>query len=252
MCGGVPRPRYCRRGYALAKSKIVQRAKVSAHAGALLAMSAVTASMVVPRSLSELPLSLPRDGMTRGEPPSVIADVPPPLQSRLRAHLASRAPGLPERDRLRLAAAILEEAARAGLDPLFLLAVIEVESRCDTEALSESGARGLMQVLPSTLRGEAARSRLLADDPSDPVLNVKAGVRYYLRLLRLFGSPDLALMAYNAGPNRISSYLRSGSIPDRFRAYPRRVHAELGRLRRTMTDKPAPLVAASEGALPVE
>jgi len=75
------------------------------------------------------------------------------------------------------------------------------------------------------------------------VLNVRAGVRYFRRLVRTFGSTDLALMAYNAGPNRILGYLREGGIPQRFRGYPRRVDVELRRLRRSLGQEPAPRLA---------
>jgi soluble lytic murein transglycosylase-like protein len=145
---------------------------------------------------------------------------------------------------VRLTAAILEEAELAGLDPLFVLAVIEVESGYDPAALSGRGAQGLMQLRPATLRGEAARSGLVGDDPNDPVFNVMAGVRYYHRLLRTFKSHDLALMAYNAGPNRISGYLRAGEVPERFHVYPRRVHSEFERLRRKLALEPWAVAAA--------
>jgi len=152
---------------------------------------------------------------------------------RLSTILAVRMPDLPEDDRLRLATAIAEEAAAARLDPLFVLAVIEVESGFDAEAVSNRGAQGLMQLKPSTLRGEAERSRLTLDDPGDPVINVRAGIRYYRRLLDAFRqNHDLALMAYNAGPQRISRLIREeGGVPDRYRGYARRVNAELRRLR---------------------
>jgi soluble lytic murein transglycosylase-like protein len=152
----------------------------------------------------------------------------------LEALLANRMPTLPEADRTRLADAIYDEAKAASLDPLFVLAVIAVESGFDHVAESQAGARGLMQLRPSTLRKEAARSNLsLEIDPDDPILNVRAGIRYYQRLVRAFGSTDLALMAYNAGPNRILRYLEEdGAVPDRFRAYPRRIHREHGRLAR--------------------
>ncbi len=223
----------------------------------MLAVGALSASMAVPRTLSEVPLAPPPDSEA---PDQLSCEIPIacPRPQRdgperlVRAHLASRVPGLPELDRVRLAAAILEEAELAGIDPLLVLAVIEVESRYDPNALSGRGARGLMQLRPSTLRHEVARWRLSGDDPSDPVLNVKAGVRYYARLLRTFGSPDLALMAYNAGPNRIGSYLRSGDLPDRFQAYPRRVHSELRRLRKLLAVKSPALVAAREGAVAVQ
>jgi soluble lytic murein transglycosylase-like protein len=158
---------------------------------------------------------------------------------QVEAHLKVRARGLPESERIGLAAVILDEAARARLDPLFILAIIEVESGFDPEALSDRGARGLMQLLPSTLHHEASRWRLPAGDPTDPVLNVRTGVRYYQRLLRAFKSHELALMAYNAGPSRIRGYLKAGPVPDRFRGYPRRVRAELRRIRQRAAPEPA-------------
>jgi len=97
-----------------------------------------------------------------------------------------------------------------------------------------------MQLRPSTLRSELQRARLPDWDTSDPVVNVRGGVRYYQRLLRIFKSQDAALMAYNAGPKRISDYLKKGHVPERFRAYPRRVRAEVRRLRRRQSlDGPA-------------
>jgi soluble lytic murein transglycosylase-like protein len=149
-------------------------------------------------------------------------------------------PGLPESDRTRLADVIYDEAKAASLDPLFVLAVIAVESGFDHGAESDRGARGLMQLRPETLRREAARSRLKGEDPDDPILNVRAGVRYFRRLVRAFGSTDLALMAYNAGPNRILRYLEEeGEVPDRFLVYPQKVAGELQRLQR----RPRPQVA---------
>jgi soluble lytic murein transglycosylase-like protein len=141
-------------------------------------------------------------------------------------------PNVEAADRNRLAAVIYEEAKAASLDPFFVLALIAVESGFDHVAESERGARGLMQLRPSTLRSEAERSRLGAD-LDDPVLNVRAGIRYLRRLVQAFGSTDVALMAYNAGPNRILRYLQDeGAIPERFLVYPEKVNGELKRLRR--------------------
>lgn len=149
-------------------------------------------------------------------------------------------------ERLRLAAAISSEASEAGLDPLFVLALIEVESGFDADAVSHRGARGLMQLRPATFRREVERHGLEAGGPEDPVVNVRAGIRYYARLLRDFRmNHELALMAYNAGPQRISKLRREdGGIPERFRAYPRRVHAELRRLQGERR------MALAEGAAP--
>jgi hypothetical protein len=153
-------------------------------------------------------------------------------QRALESILAEKMPNVEAADRNRLAAVIYEEAKAASLDPFFVLALIAVESGFDHVAESERGARGLMQLRPSTLRSEAERSRLGAD-LDDPVLNVRAGIRYLRRLVQAFGSTDVALMAYNAGPNRILRYLQDeGAIPERFLVYPEKVNGELKRLRR--------------------
>ncbi len=210
-------------------------------AGALLAIAMVAVAAVVPTSLGEVPLRLPRIETFISAACGGATPCPSPERLRwladLETLLALRMPDLAESDRTRLADVIYEESKAASLDPAFILAVIAVESGFDHVAESERGARGLMQLRPSTLRREAQRSRLQGD-PEDPVLNVQAGVRYYRRLLRAFGSPDLALMAYNAGPNRILRYLdEEGAIPERFHEYPRRVRGELRRLRRQISPK---------------
>jgi soluble lytic murein transglycosylase-like protein len=66
---------------------------------------------------------------------------------------------------------------------------------------------------------------------SDPALNVRLGIRYLHRLDSAFGSMGVALVAYNAGPHRVSGYLRAGTpIPDSLRGYPRRVRRAYERL----------------------
>lgn len=130
-----------------------------------------------------------------------------------------------------VARAIDEEARQAGLDPLLMLALIHVESSFDPGAVSDAGAIGLMQLRERTLHREIERAGLAPADPRDPVANVRAGTRYLRRLVTAFGSTDLALMAYNAGPNRILSYYRAGDIPERFHGYPRRIRSERERLR---------------------
>jgi soluble lytic murein transglycosylase-like protein len=148
------------------------------------------------------------------------------------ARLEVAAPRLAPDARRELAEVIVLEADRAQLDPLLVLAVIEVESRFDAGARSTAGAIGLMQLVEPTLRSELARHGI-EGDPHDPVANVQAGVRYLRRLMDGFRRDDVALMAYNAGPGRILGYLREGEIPERFHAYPRRVNAALRRMRST-------------------
>jgi len=202
---------------------------------ALIAVAVAAAVMVFPGALADLP-SLPRISAFVSAACGGSSPCPVPERQRwlgeLESLLAERMPALSERDRTRLADVIYEEAHSASLDPLFVLAVIAVESGFDELAESEAGARGLMQLLPGTLRREAQRFGL-PGDPDDPALNVRAGIHYYRRLVRAFGSTELALMAYNAGPNRLLRYLdEEGAIPERFKDYPRRIERELGRLRR--------------------
>ncbi len=224
--------------------------------GALVAIVVVAVAMSVPGTLGEPPVA-PKietfiSAACGGSSPCPSADRLKWL-GELEKVLAERMPSLPVRERARLAGVIYEESKKASLDPLFVLALIAVESGFDHVAQSEAGARGLMQLQPSTLRREAARSRL-EGDPEDPVLNVRAGVRYFGRLLRAFGSTDVALMAYNAGPNRILRYLEEeDGIPDRFQVYPKRIHREHGRLKRKHVP-PSQLTASAipPGAIPSE
>ena len=97
-----------------------------------------------------------------------------------------------------------ELAARETALPLpLLVAVARVESRVDQDARSSRGAQGLLQVLPST-------ARALGLDASSAQTNVLAGARYLRQLLVRFGSADLALAAYNAGPAAVA---RAGGAP---------------------------------------
>ncbi len=99
------------------------------------------------------------------------------------------------------------------------------------------------------MRAEAQRSGLPSADPRDPVANVQAGVRYLKRLVDAFGSLDVALIAYNVGPNRIVYHLQQGGIPDQLQYYPRRVRAELDRLRHdaaAVATSAPPAVAAAD------
>jgi peptidoglycan DL-endopeptidase CwlO len=87
-------------------------------------------------------------------------------------------------------------ASDTDLPLALLVSVAQVESNLDHGARSSAGATGLLQVMPPT----AAELRL---DPSRPETNVLAGARYLKLMLARFGSTDLALAAYNAGPSAV-------------------------------------------------
>jgi len=148
--------------------------------------------------------------------------------------LAKRAPELGLELRVQVSRAIAEEARRAGYDPLLILAIIDVESDFDLDAVSSRGARGLMQIQPVTLHWFAQKQglRLTREEmAADPALCVRLGIRYLRSLQDRFGGDlTMALMAYNAGPDRIRQALRERAV-DPFRFYPRRVKRDFQRFR---------------------
>jgi peptidoglycan DL-endopeptidase CwlO len=130
---------------------------------------------------------------------TVVGRASPPAPAKPVAARPDPACPLPSRYR-----GVFELAARDTALPLpLLVAVARVESRVDQAARSSRGAQGLLQVLPST-------ARTLGLDASSARRNVLAGARYLRQLLVRFGSTDLALAAYNAGPSAVD---RAGGAP---------------------------------------
>jgi hypothetical protein len=207
--------------------------------GAAIAVGVFAGVIVIPAAIDEGSRRI--EPAERGPLACVAASCDPGLPgvADVDHELAERMPGLEARDRLKIARTIVTEAMAARIDPLLVLALIHVESSFDPRARSGAGARGLMQLREPTLRRELARAGLPQVDVRDPTVNVVAGVRYLRRLLDAFGREEVALMAYNAGPNRILGYLREGEIPERFHAYPRRVKAVHRTLRRHAGAAPA-------------
>lgn len=95
------------------------------------------------------------------------------------------------------------EAARQGVDPSLVLRVMQAESGGRANAVSPKGATGPMQLMPGTARD-------LGVNINDPLDNIRGGVRYLAQQLKVFGTPDLALAAYNAGPGNVRKY---GGVP---------------------------------------
>jgi soluble lytic murein transglycosylase-like protein len=96
---------------------------------------------------------------------------------------------------------IFHAGQREGVDPRFIHAVIQQESRYDPKAVSPVGARGIMQLIPVTAR------RFNCDDPANQTCNVEAGTKYLAWLLNRFnGDVKLALAGYNAGEGAVDKY----------------------------------------------
>jgi peptidoglycan DL-endopeptidase CwlO len=96
-----------------------------------------------------------------------------------------------------------QAGARHGVSPALLAGVAKTESGFDRAAVSPVGAKGLMQFMPATAAG-------LGVNAADPASAIDGAARYLRDLTDRFGSTDLALAAYNAGPGAVS---RAGGIP---------------------------------------
>ena len=102
-------------------------------------------------------------------------------------------------------AMILEVARAYGLDPALVKAVVHAESAFNSKAISQRGAMGLMQLMPDTV------IRFRVANPLAPQENVLGGVKYLRHLLEIFDwDVQLAIAAYNAGPNAV---LRFDRVP---------------------------------------
>ena len=102
--------------------------------------------------------------------------------------------------------ALIEKMAPGfGLDPRLVLAVIQIESAYQPDAVSSARAQGLMQLIPATA------ARFGVRDPFNPADNVRGGMSYLQWLLRRFdGDVVKTLAAYNAGEGAVAKY---GGIP---------------------------------------
>lgn len=129
------------------------------------------------------------------------------------------------RDRIKRA------GGRHGVDEALLAAVLRAESNFNPRAVSPKGAKGVMQIMPATGRELGLR------DFFDPEANLDAGARYLAHLLREFPTPELAIAAYNAGPDAVRRY---GGLPpyEETRLYVARVLAFFKQYRASASHAP--------------
>ena len=123
----------------------------------------------------------------------------------------------------KVARAIAASAARHGVSPALVEAVAWQESRFQQAAVSPKGARGVMQLMPTT-------ARELSADAFDMASNIDGGAAYLARMLRMFGGDtSRALAAYNAGPGAVA---RFGGVPPyaETRTYVQNILAHLSRV----------------------
>src|SRR5215831_17052337 len=122
---------------------------------------------------------------------------------------------------------VREAATRYGVPGHWVRAVMHQESGGEQQATSPVGAMGLMQVMPATYEELRVRYQL-GDDPYEPHNNILAGTAYIKEMYDRFGAPGF-LAAYNAGPDRVDSYLAGrASLPDETVNYVAAITPNLG------------------------
>ncbi len=120
--------------------------------------------------------------------------------------------------RLSYAELIQTYAAEFDLDPYLVAGVIYTESKFDPDAVSRTGARGLMQIMPDTGAEIAAKlgiEEFNADALFDPAVSVRFGCFYLQEQMQRFDkNVGVVLAAYNAGPNRAALWLSQYGMTD--------------------------------------
>jgi soluble lytic murein transglycosylase len=114
---------------------------------------------------------------------------------------------------LRYETIVRAHAKNYGLDPALLAAVIYTESKFDPNARSAAGAVGLMQLLPDTAEGIAARTGgggFVPADLRNPEINIRYGCWYLRHLLDKYGDERTTLAAYHAGQANVDRWRAKG------------------------------------------
>ncbi len=176
--------------------------------------------MIVPPALPQGPAGEPSPVQSPAAAPVLVTRADHVLSALSRC--GSR---LEESEREVIAETIVRTARRHGYDPLFVQAIVEVESTCRPRVRSGAGALGLIQVKPATARAVARRAGMPWQGPDQllrPEINLELGMRYLAELEERFDDPYMAVAAYNLGPTRVA-----GMEPSRARVsrYVRKVLA---------------------------
>jgi len=107
-------------------------------------------------------------------------------------------------------------ATRYGVDPLFVIAVIREESKFLSKSESHKGAKGLMQLMPSTAQSIAESlgdKTYSEEDLLNPEKNIQYGTWYLASLQKVFANnTTLVTAAYNGGRGRVQEWIKNGQI----------------------------------------
>lgn len=115
---------------------------------------------------------------------------------------------------------IIDAARQNGLEPEQVLAMLIIESGCLAGARSESNARGMAQVMPDTAVEIRQNTGLPCDtQPFDPETSIRCGAWYLGRQFKTFGTFELAMTAYNAGPGGAQAFLAGRGLTNQTHRY---------------------------------
>ncbi len=172
-----------------------------------------------------------------------VAEKPRPKELvKIYSIVKSHRPDMIDAEAWRLSEVILEESVKRRLDPMMVVAVIQVESGFQNSSVSPMGARGLMQIMPETgkfLTETLSReygflaAAFRPETLDDPLLNIRLGVYYLHDLTKQFKNLNLALLAYNAGPAEIQNRLEKNlefsdeyatAVLDTYQSYKKAIH----------------------------
>lgn len=139
------------------------------------------------------------------------------IKSRMIAILSNFGDSM-HHDPSQMAEMILTKCEQRRLDPFLVLGMIKAESDFNSWAVSNQGAMGLMQIKPETASHLVPYGDFSAEKSgrllSDNELNISLGTLYLAKLIHRFGNLELALEAYNKGPEGMLRDLSDGSYED--------------------------------------
>lgn len=121
-------------------------------------------------------------------------------------YLKIKKTGTPHEELQTIAHSVYGESQKSDIDYRLVLAVMKVESNYRNNAVSQKGARGLLQIKPSLAKHIAKDVGIHIEDANclhEPEKNIKIGVSYLSKLINMFDNITSALHAYNVGPAKV-------------------------------------------------
>jgi Transglycosylase SLT domain len=165
------------------------------------------------------PSSLPAEG---AEPGFIVETAPLPKAEpptdlvKIFSIVKTSRPDINDDNAWDMSDVIRDECKKHNLDPILVLALIQVESGFQFDAVSPMGARGIMQIMPDVAQWIVRQSgvrpsfnprRFRPEYLDDPVFNIRLGVYYLHDLKKSFRNVSTALVAYNLGPTELRNRL---------------------------------------------